>query len=377
MYRKTRAQIFLPRLRDNIRNAIAALPKGCELIAVVKSDAYGHGALAVAQTALRSGATMLAVALAEEGLELREGGVDAPILILGRSNPRQLELAVALDLMPCVFEAQDVYLLQEIAQRQAKTVQVQLKIDTGMSRIGLMCAEEMDALLDALHASSAVRAAGVFTHFANSDEQDMDATHQQAQRFETLIARLRAAGHAPKVHASNSAAVYRFPQYCFDAVRWGIAMYGYAPSAYADMSKIPLAPVMEVLAEVAQVKWIEAGTAVGYGGTQIVKRPTKLATVQIGYGDGYNRLLSGRGSMIVEGEAGAFLAPVVGRVCMDMTMIDVTDVPVELVAGDVVVAMGQRQGVAFTAEDMARICDTIPYEIVLDYTQRVPREMME
>ncbi|MEA5003717.1 MAG: alanine racemase [Christensenella sp.] len=373
MYRKTYARIDLENLQKNIKNAKEHLPDGCMLAAVVKADAYGHGALRCAQASQSAGAGMLAVALAEEAIVLREAGMTLPIMIIGRSNTQQLKLAVKLGLEPCVFTPQQLALLQQEAEKAEKTIQVHLKIDTGMSRIGLRSIEELDSFLDVLGSCGRIALNGVFTHFANGDAQDKGHANKQHEMFMRYVEHLHARGLHPMVHADNSAGTIDLPQFGHDMVRFGISMYGYYASAHVCRKQVALFPVMEVFAEISHIKTIPAGTCVGYGSTFTAERETKVATVQIGYGDGYNRLLSNRGRMIVTTDKGAFYAPIIGRVCMDQTMIDLTDVQGTLAVGDEAVVLGCAGDKKIDADEIAGICGTISYEVLLDFNARVPR----
>ncbi|MEG2202093.1 MAG: alanine racemase [Christensenellaceae bacterium] len=374
MYRKTYAKINLCNLMQNIKNVQNNLSKNSGVVAVVKADAYGHGAVQCSKAAICAGACALAVALAEEALELRRQGiVDTPIIIIGRSNPEQLKLAVQLKLEPCVFTVQDIVLLEEFAQKQNVIVNVHLKIDTGMGRIGIRDFVELEQVLETIKKCRCVLLKGVFTHFANSDAQDKTDALAQNEKFMRFVARINQAGLKPLVHVDNSAGAIDLPQFSYDMVRFGISMYGYYPSPYVNQKSVPLLPVMQVVAEVSNVKEIEIGAGVGYGSTFIAQRKSRIATVQIGYGDGYNRLLSNRGKMIVHTKNGAQYANIVGRVCMDQTMIDITDIAGEVSVGDMVTVLGTVDDKSISADDLAQLCGTISYEVLLDFSKRVPR----
>lgn len=370
-FRRTRALVDLEVLAQNIaalRNAVSA---DADLCCVVKANAYGHGSVPVALTCQQSGASMLAVAMAEEAVPLREAGVQIPILVLGPSNAAQLQLGVDLGLDLCVFTPAHLQLLRTIAAAEHKSARVHLKIDTGMGRIGLRRSAELDEMLAELRRSPSLEVAGVFSHFAGADEAQMaEATDRQEDAFEEYVAKIRAAGFTPVAHISNSAGLLFRPGSDRDMVRAGIALYGYPPEGSGRSPR--LRPVMQVEAEISHVKDVPAHTGIGYGSTFVTDRPTRVATVQIGYGDGYPRLLSGNGVMIVRTSKGAAAAPILGRVCMDMTMLDVTDLP-GVRAGDSAVALGSVDGVRFDAEDIANRCGTISYEILCGLTSRMPR----
>ena len=371
MYRRTYARIHLGNLKQNIRNAAANVPDACGIVAVVKANAYGHGAVECARAAKQAGACMLAVALAEEAVPLEKIGL--PIIIIGRSNHEQLRLALRLGLQPCGFTPDDITFLQELCAEQGGEARIHLKFDTGMCRIGIRSDSELEKCISALNSCSNVKLAGVFTHFANSDAKNKDHAIRQHKKFLLYIGILRERGFRPAIHADNSAGTIDLPQFSHDMVRFGISMYGYYPSEEVDKDAVPLRPVMEVFAEVSHIKDIARGESVGYGSTFTAQHTTRVATVQIGYGDGYNRLLSNKGKMIVTTDCGSFYAPIIGRVCMDQTMIDVTDVGGVVQAGDLVTVLGRKGDKLISADDIAKLCGTISYEVLLDFNERVPR----
>lgn len=372
MLRKTYARISLENIKHNIREIKKGLPDGTQVMAVVKADAYGHGAVPISFAALDAGASWLAVALAEEGAELREAGISCPVLVMTHANEAQVRLAVRYGMEQSVCCADDIFTVEKVARELNREAYVHLKIDTGMGRIGIRSFEELQGVLQAFKECAHVRFSGVFTHFSCSDEEDKGYTKQQAALFEEYLKAVRRGGFSPMVHAANSGGATDMAEYAYDGVRLGISMYGYHPSGEKNRDKIGLIPAMEVFAEVAAVKTVEEGQAIGYGGTFVTDRQTRIATVQIGYGDGYPRLLSNKGSMLVETEGGVFHAPVIGRVCMDQTMIDVTQIEGVFAGGSVVVmgCAGQR---SITADDIAKLTGTISYEVVLGFSKRVPR----
>ncbi|MGI6152766.1 MAG: alanine racemase [Christensenellaceae bacterium] len=371
MFRKTYVQVNLENIKENIARIGRNLPESCGIIAVVKANAYGHGAVWVSQAALEAGACALAVALPEEAVELREAGITCPILVMTHANPEQLVVSCLLDLEQGVSEPEDILFLNELAARENKKLNVHLKVDTGMGRIGIRSLEELHDMLEAFNNCPNICFKGVFTHFSCSDDADNHYTRRQAEHFETYLAEIHAAGYKPEIHAANSASSIDMPQYAYDMVRLGISMYGYYPSQ--DMEKkVELLPAMEVVAEISAVKTVPAGESIGYGATYKTDKETRVATVQIGYGDGYPRLLSNKGSMLVENDGSAHEAPIIGRVCMDQTMIDITGLH-DIKIGDRAVVMGTLHDKCITAEDIAKWADTISYEIVLGFSSRVPR----
>lgn len=357
-------RVDLAALRRNVEHIRHSLPQHTGLLAVVKADAYGHGMVQVARAALQAGASHLAVALVEEGITLREAGVRAPILVLGATSPAEAQAGVAAGLTLTVCDADMVHAAENAARLAGCQALVHLKLDTGMCRIGARTEEEVRAVLDTLAACPHVRLTGAFTHFADADGGDMAFTNQQLQRFKALTALLP---EGILRHCANSAAIHRLPEAAMDMVRAGISMYGYPPVA-TDM---PLEMVMDWRTEVTYVKDIQPGDTVSYGRTFTAETPMRVATIACGYGDGYHRAASGKAQVIIRGQR----ARVLGRICMDQMMVDVTDIP-GVVPGDRVTLMGRDGGACITAEDIARWAGTISYEVLLAATGRVPREWL-
>lgn len=371
--RHTYARVNLDAIRSNVTAMCAELSTGTNLAAVVKANAYGHGAVEVSLAALEAGADVLAVAMADEAVPLRNAGIECPILVIGPSNRDQIRLGVDLGLDLSVFTTEGLRGIEEAAEAAGKTGRAHIKVDTGMSRIGVRTSDELHELLNEADQCRHTEIIGAFTHFSNADEYDaLETSRRQYERFMEASDIIRAHGYRPILHASNSAAAQNLPDFDLDMVRFGISMYGYPAGEGCAKREIRLRPAMEIVAEISAVRPVPAGTAIGYGGTFVTKRPSRIATVQIGYGDGYNRLLSNNGSMIVQSGSDAYLAPIVGRVCMDMTMIDVTDCP-DISAGDTAIPMGSSKDVRFDAMDIAQRCGTISYEVLCSYTDRVPR----
>ncbi len=358
--------IDLDGLRRNVRLLRGAVPSSAKLLAVVKADAYGHGAVQVAKAALEAGASWLAVALPKEGAVLRQAGVQAPILVLGACGDEpSVATGVEASLTLTLTDADELETIERVAARLGKMVNVHLKLDTGMNRIGVRTEAEVTALLDQLKRCEHVRLTGAFTHFADADGNDLTFTRIQLARFKALCALLP---EGIVRHCANSAAIHRLmPEAAFDMVRMGISMYGYPPV----QTELPLMPFMRWTAEVTFVKSIAPGDAVSYGRTWQAERPTRLATICCGYGDGYHRAASGQAEVLIRGKR----AKVVGRICMDQMMVDVTDIP-EVRAGDIVTLMGRDGEEEITAEDLARWAGTISYEVLLAATGRVERHWL-
>lgn len=367
--RPTVAEVDLGALVHNFE-AMRALCSPSRVIAVVKADAYGHGVGSVASALEAAGADAFAVAIVEEGLELRSASVRRPILVLGGVAPAAAEEAMRAGLTPVVF---DVGQVEPLARAARDTrLHVHLKFDTGMSRLG-MDPFEIDPLVRALGRHPNLAVAGVLTHLACADAPDPEPTRRQLARFRDVLSALRRAGIDPGLrHAAASAGAIRFPSARLDMVRLGISLYGQLPSTTLPAPRLPgLQPVLRVRTMVQQVREIAAGTAVGYGATFVAARRSRIATLPMGYADGLSRLLSNRGEVLVHGRR----APIVGNVCMDMTMVDVTDVP-DVTAGDEVVVLGEQGGQTITADDVARRSDTISYEILTSLSRRVPRVVL-
>lgn len=353
--------IDLAALRHNVACIRRTLPEGTRLMAVVKADAYGHGMAQTARNALSAGASWLAVARVDEGVQLRRTGIEAPILVLGASLADELDAGISHALTLTLTSVQGVHDAQEATLRQGKCCHVHLKLDTGMGRIGLRTEDEVRRVLAALDACPAVRLTGVFTHFADADGADERYTRMQLARFRALTALLPA---DVLRHCANSAAIHRFPEAAMDMVRAGISMYGYPPVK----TELPLRPVMDWRTAVTHVKTIRPGDCVSYGCTFTADRPMTLATLACGYGDGYHRCASGRAQVLVHGVR----CPVIGRICMDQMMADVSAVP-EVHPGDEAVLMGTAGDETITADELAGWSDTISYEVLLAATERVRR----
>jgi alanine racemase len=348
--------------------AIAA-PAG--VMAVLKADAYGHGAVRVARTAVQHGAAMLGVAVLSEAAALRAQGITAPILVLGYTPPWQAREVVRLDVAVCLYALELAHSLSRAAQAlQRPPVAVHLKVDTGMHRLGLPPGEVVP-FARRVAALPGVRLEGLFTHFATADG-DLAYAGEQLRRFRGVLADWAAAGlPRPRyVHAANSAAALRLPEARFDLVRTGIALYGLRPGEEAPLPE-GFQPALALKTQLAQVHDLPAGEPVSYGGTWVTPGPARIGVLPIGYADGFRRTPATWGEVLVRGRR----APLVGRVCMDMTMVDVTGVPGAR-AGDEVVLIGEQGGQRITAEEVADRLGTITYEVVSQILARVPREIV-
>ena len=367
--RPTRAEVNLANLRHNLR-FVQRAAGGAAVWAVLKADGYGHGAKAVARTLERAGANGICVALLEEGIELRQAGIQVPILITGGHYGRAWGELLRHDLTPVVHDpAQLEAIADEVKFSGSEPLNIHVKIDTGMARLGV-APKDVAAMAKVLHRFPEVKLQGLMTHFACADSSDPESINHQLDLFEDAIATMKSEGIAPAIrHAANSAALLRSPRSCLDVVRPGLALFGVQPSAGVSPE---LRPVMRVRTEIVALRELPSGSPVGYGATFVTARTTRIATVPVGYADGFRRSLSNRGSLLVRGKR----APVVGAVSMDMTMLDVTEIT-DVRVGDECVVLGSQKGALgqdeITAEELAGQLGTIPWEVLTDISRRVPR----
>lgn len=358
------AEIDLGAIEHNIKEIKKRIQGNAKFCAVVKADAYGHGAVAVAQRAVKLGADYLAVAVVSEAVELRRAGLTVPILLLGATQPEDAGVVVDELLTQTVFTLEAARALSEEAVRQGKTAKVHLKVDTGMSRIGVR-PEEAGALAVQLRELPGIELEGIFSHFALSDSRDKTYAQEQLKRFRKALAEVEARGiHIPIRHIANSAAILEMPETHFDMVRAGVILYGLWPSDEVQ-HVINLRPAMKVWARLVYLKDMYAGEKISYGCTYTVSRESRIATLPMGYADGYTRLFAGKAVVELRGKR----VPIVGRICMDQCMADVTAVP-EAAVGDKAVLFGSD---TLTADEVAGWLGTINYEIVCMVSPRVPR----
>ena len=364
--RGTVAEIDLNAFRHNLQGVIKKVAPA-KVMAVVKANAYGHGAIPLAHEALKSGADYLAVAVIEEAIELRQGGITAPILVLGGEFGSQLQDVIDYNLEITVYTTAIAEQLSVLAQNMGCSVRIHVKVDTGMSRVGVHWSDAV-AFVSRIKKLPNLELVGLFTHFATSDEKDKTFARLQLNRYKQVVAGLQKCGISiPLKHCANSGAILDMPDAYFDMVRPGIILYGYYPSLETSES-IPLQPVMTFKTRVLYVKTIEPGETVSYGRKFTADKPTRIATLPVGYADGYNRLLSNQASVLIQGRR----FPLVGRVCMDLIHIDLgTNDSVEI--GDEVVLFGGRNDVTLPATDLCKILRTIPYEVCCWVSARVPR----
>jgi alanine racemase len=370
---RTWAEISLTALGENFHAVQKHVGAGVTICAVVKADGYGHGAVECALALESEGAKWMGVTNAAEGLALRAAGVEARILLMTGIWKGEEDGIVAHNLTPTIWEPWHIDTLQRAAQKRQRILPIHLKLDTGMNRLGA-CPEALPRLGEMLSASKNLFLEGVSTHFASAEVLDAADAVRQSQRFEEGLAVLRNFGlHPTLVHMGNSAAMVARPETWKTMVRPGIALYGYSLAFTrggepAAVPPLPLRPVLSWKTRVLTVKNVAAGEAVGYMGTFVTPAPGRIAVLPVGYADGYPRLLSNRARVIVAGK----YAPVVGRVSMDLTIVDVSHIR-DVKVGDEVILIGKNNGYSVDAVELARLCESVPYEILCGISQRVPR----
>jgi alanine racemase len=374
------AEIDLKAIAHNVSELRRVTRAKARLMAVVKANGYGHGSVEVSRCALKNGASFLGVARIEEAIHLREAGIAAPILVFGPTHPQHAGDLLQYDLTQSVFTIDSARELSAAAASLGKKIKTHLKVDTGMGRLGLLPQNlqadrtqriNTDTITEtlAVAALDGLELEGIFTHFAAADSADKTYAEHQLDLFLDYIQRLQKEGLDPPLkHAANSGAVIDMPRSHLDLVRPGIAIYGLYPSDEVKQQRVLLKPAMALKVQIIQLKKVPAGFKVSYGMTYETSKPTTIATVPIGYADGLNRLLSSRGQMLVGGQR----APVIGRVCMDLTMLDVGSIE-NVRVGDEVVVFGQQANEILSVDEMAAALNTINYEIVTGISARVPR----
>jgi len=365
--RPTAAYIDLKALDHNL-GEVRAKAGGRKVMAVVKADAYGHGAAEVARRLEARGVEMFGVALVEEGAKLREAGIMSPILVLGGVFERQAQDLLDLDLTPTVFTTAQAEAFSEAAVKSGKTLPVHFKVDTGMGRLGMQ-PEDAAGFITKVGRLPGLSCEGIMTHLSDVGGADSSFAEYQVGRFRWVMQNLEEAGIAfPLVHAAGSAAIIDFSPALFNMVRPGIMLYGCYPEERMRTT-LDLMPVMSFRTKVMHLKAMEKGRPVSYGRTFVTHRPSIVATLPVGYADGFDRGLSNKGSVLIGGRR----CPVLGRVCMDLTMVDVTELD-EVKVGDEAVIIGRQGNESITAEEVAGLLDTISYEVLCGVSARVPRE---
>jgi alanine racemase len=369
--RSTKAIVDLRAIRHNLAQVRNVVGRDVEILAVVKADAYGHGAQKVARACEQAGATMLGVALVREGVELRQAGIGLPILIQCCATRNEIEIILENNLIPTVISYETAKNISDKASVLGTTVPIHIDIDTGMGRIGF---SPVDAITEIVRVSklSGLRIDGLYTHFSTSEIENDPNTLDQVGLFNNLAEDLASHGIRPtRLHAANSGAVINYSQSHLTMVRPGLILYGVYPSRKL-LQKVNLEPALRFETSIVFLKNIEPGTSLGYGRSFVADKPMQIATANVGYADGYPWRLSNRSKAIVRGQS----APIVGRVSMDQLLIDVTTVP-DVQLGDIVTLIGSDGSEHITAEDLAEWADTISYEILCGISRRVPREYIE
>ena len=369
-YSRVYATVNLDAVASNMRSMRDNLPASTLIMGSVKADGYGHGSVPVAKT-IEPYVFGYAVATIDEGIILRRHGINKTILILGVTHESRYEDLLRYDIRTAMFQYEKAKKLSDLALKQGKKAVVHLALDTGMSRIGMKADREHAKEAAAIAALEGIEVEGLFTHFARADETDKSAYEEQYRRYKEFLGYLEELGvKIPIRHCSNSAGIIEsLESNHMDMVRAGIAIYGMYPSDEVDHNSVKLTPAMEIKSCITYIKEIEAGTAVSYGGTFVADHTMKVATIPVGYGDGYVRSLSGKGDVLIHGKRAAIL----GRICMDQFMVDVTEIP-EAKFMDPVTLVGKDKDAVIRVEDLSDLSGRFNYEFVCDLSKRVPRE---
>ena len=367
---RIQADIDLDAFRFNLDSIKKNINENTQIITVLKADGYGHGAVPLAKEAEKEERVWgIAVATVEEALELRRGGIKKPLLILGYTYQEDYDLIAEEELRPTVFKLSMAQELSQAALRKNKTIKIHIKIDTGMSRIGYRDLEKSVPEILEISRLPGLEIEGLFTHFARADEREKAPAYQQLEKYQAFQKALKEAGlKIPLCHCSNSAGIIRIPEANMDAVRAGIILYGLYPSEEVEKEPVPLKPLMTLKSHIAYIKTLEPGVQISYGGTYTTQKETRVATIPVGYADGYARSLSNKGWVLIRGKK----APILGRVCMDQFMVDVTDIP-EVRELDEVILLGKSQDQQITMEELGELSGRFNYEFACCISKRVPR----
>lgn len=367
-YHRIYAKIDIDAIIHNLGECRRRIPEGTRVLCVIKADGYGHGAVELAHQ-LEDKADYFGVAVIEEAVELRRAGIDKPILILGYTSPSQDDLLIKYDITQNIYTYDMAKRLSDRAVELEKTVKCHIGLDTGMSRVGFQDNEESVEIIKKISALPNLVIEGIFSHYARADEKNKTTALLQSERFDLFIDKLEKAGvNIPIKHLSNSAAVEELEKH-YDMVRFGISLYGLYPSEEVDKSSVDLVPAMELRTKIVNIKTVPEGCGVSYGHTFVTRRTTRIATIPVGYADGYPRALSSKGRVIVNGQ----YAPIIGRVCMDQFMIDVTDIEGDINIEDEVILMGTDGDCTVSAEEIGDMSASFNYEFVCNVARRVPR----
>lgn len=367
-YNRAWAEIDLDAIESNVKEVRRITNSHAEIMGIVKADGYGHGANEVANTLIQNGATRLGVAILDEAIQLRKNGIRVPILVLSYTDPRRANELIDYDITQTIYSHELAKELSDAALSRNAKIKIHVKIDTGMGRVGFL--PGYSAVLDVLKISElkGLIVEGLFTHFADTDNTEY--TKEQFQKFMSIVIELMRVGiHIPIKHVANSAAIIQYPEMHLDMVRAGIILYGHHPSNVTKSYNVTLTPAMTLKAGVNMIKTVEKGTAISYGCTYVTDSEKKIATITIGYADGYSRLLSNQARVLINGE----YAQIVGRICMDQCMADVSGLTKSPCIGDEVVLFGSQNGKRIDCEELSNIIGTINYEFICLVGKRVPR----
>jgi alanine racemase len=373
-YSRVCARIDLDTVKHNIENIHASLMPETQMMLVLKADGYGHGALPIARLAeVESFVWGFALATVEEAVFLRRNGIQKPLLTLGCLFSENYEDVIKHDIQVMIYQLEEARALSKCAVAMKKKVSIHIKLDTGMGRIGFETTKENIVRIQEIHALPNLNLLGLATHFAKADEEDKTFTNKQIERFIWIRDALQENNIAfPYTHLANSAAVLDMKHSHMDLVRVGIAIHGLYPSESVNHEEVILEPTLSLNSRVSYVKWVEADTPIGYGGTYITKKKSRIVTVPVGYADGYPRSLSNKGKVLIRGKK----LPIIGRICMDYLMVDATHLA-EVELGDIVTLIGEQQGERITVAELGALSERFPYEFVCDLSKRIPREYLQ
>lgn len=374
-YQRVYAAVDLDAICYNMEHMHANLKPGTRMIGVIKTDGYGHGAVPIGRELEKLDYVFgYAVATAEEALILRHAGLTKPILILGYTFPYCYEELIRQEIRPAVFRQDTIDELAACAARLHKTVKVHIKVDTGMTRVGIRPDESGLAFVDKVLHTEGIELEGIFTHFARADETDKSCARKQLDRFREFIRQIEQSFDysIPVKHCSNSAGIVELPEANMDVVRAGITLYGLWPSDEVSRDIVPLKPALTLKSHIVYIKEVDEGVAISYGGTYVTPKKMRVATIPVGYGDGYPRGLSNKGHVLIRGKK----APILGRVCMDQFMVSVEDIP-DAQEGDEVTLIGADGAEQITMEELGGLSGRFNYELACDLGKRIPRVYMK
>ncbi|WP_429368935.1 alanine racemase [Paenibacillus sp. DS2015] len=373
-YRPTTAEINLDHLQANYEAFRTALPRDMMILACVKANAYGHGAVEVAREMEILGASYLSVAFLDEAIELRQAGIVLPILVLGYTPPEAILTAWEYDITITLFSTEVMQAMARLPiENSSRRLKVHIKIDSGMGRLGLFPGEDAISFIEEAFSLPQVQVEGMFTHFAKADEEDKDYTLEQFRRFQGVVDVLREKGYSiPIIHTGNSATAIDTPLLSYNMVRIGISLYGLYPSEKVNRRKVVLTPVLTLKTQAVFIKTLPPHSGISYGSTYVTEHDEVIATIPIGYADGYSRMLTGKAEVLIRGRR----VPVVGNICMDQCMVSLqsfAEQAEKIQVGEEVVLIGQQSDVCITADELASQLGTIPYEVICMLAARIPR----